>query len=95
MRPNCDLAVYINVPKALAGKQKSRRIFILLVCHLGLPFICSFLLDGIEFYQSENKVLLTPGDAEGVLGPQYFLRAQRLKPSCEFPKQLIHLDRCK
>ncbi|XP_053487031.1 tRNA 2'-phosphotransferase 1 [Ictalurus furcatus] len=55
MRHNCDLAVYINVHKALA--------------------------DGIEFYWSENKVLLTPGDADGVLGPQYFLRAQRLKPS--------------
>ncbi|XP_062856739.1 tRNA 2'-phosphotransferase 1 [Trichomycterus rosablanca] len=58
MRQNCDLAVYINVPKALA--------------------------DGIKFYWSENKVLLTPGDAEGFLAPQYFSRAQRLKPSsCE------------
>ncbi|KAB5571422.1 hypothetical protein PHYPO_G00224800 [Pangasianodon hypophthalmus] len=58
MRHNCDLAVYINVPKAIA--------------------------DGIEFYWSENKVLLTPGDADGVLAPQYFSRAQRLKPSaCE------------
>ncbi|XP_053361686.1 tRNA 2'-phosphotransferase 1 [Clarias gariepinus] len=55
MRHNCDLAVYINVPKALA--------------------------DGIQFYWSENKVLLTPGDTDGVLSPRYFLRAQRLKPS--------------
>ncbi|KAI4904172.1 hypothetical protein NFI96_013828 [Prochilodus magdalenae] len=58
MRQNCDLAVYIDVPKALS--------------------------DGIEFYWSENGVLLTPGDAEGLLAPQYFSRAQRLKPtSCE------------
>ncbi|KAG7329352.1 hypothetical protein KOW79_007526 [Hemibagrus wyckioides] len=58
MRHNCDLAVYINVPKALA--------------------------DGIQFYWSENKVLLTPGDADGLLAPRYFLRAQRLTPAtCE------------
>ncbi|KAK3535865.1 hypothetical protein QTP70_021164 [Hemibagrus guttatus] len=58
MRHNCDLAVYINVPKALA--------------------------DGIQFYWSENKVLLTPGDSDGLLAPRYFLRAQSLKPAiCE------------
>ncbi|KAF7707497.1 tRNA 2'-phosphotransferase 1 [Silurus meridionalis] len=58
MRYNCDLAVYVNVRKALA--------------------------DGIEFYWSENKVLLTPGDADGVLAPRYFSRAKRLLPSpCE------------
>ncbi|XP_026991219.1 tRNA 2'-phosphotransferase 1 isoform X2 [Tachysurus fulvidraco] len=55
MRPKCELAVYINVPKAIA--------------------------DGIKFFWSENRVLLTPGDADGVLPPRYFLRAQRLKPS--------------
>ncbi|XP_026080921.1 tRNA 2'-phosphotransferase 1-like isoform X2 [Carassius auratus] len=33
---------------------------------------------------SENGVLLTPGDAAGMLLPCYFSRAQRLKPSpCE------------
>uniref|UniRef100_A0A8C1TMJ6 tRNA phosphotransferase 1 n=1 Tax=Cyprinus carpio TaxID=7962 RepID=A0A8C1TMJ6_CYPCA len=33
---------------------------------------------------SENGVLLTPGDAAGMLPPCYFYRAQRLKPSsCE------------
>ncbi|XP_072518980.1 tRNA 2'-phosphotransferase 1 isoform X1 [Salminus brasiliensis] len=62
MRQNCDLAVYINVPKALS--------------------------DGIEFYWSENGVLLTSGDTEGRLAPQYFSRAQRLRPSpCELELQ--------
>ncbi|XP_059378363.1 tRNA 2'-phosphotransferase 1 isoform X2 [Carassius carassius] len=58
MRPSCDLAVYIDVAKAIS--------------------------DGIQFFWSENGVLLTPGDAAGMLLPCYFSRARRLKPSpCE------------
>ncbi|XP_052430456.1 tRNA 2'-phosphotransferase 1 [Carassius gibelio] len=58
MRPSCDLAVYIDVAKAMK--------------------------DGIQFFWSDNGVLLTPGDAAGMLAPRYFSRAQRLKPSpCE------------
>ncbi|XP_038142526.1 tRNA 2'-phosphotransferase 1 isoform X2 [Cyprinodon tularosa] len=55
MRKNCDLAVFIDVPRALA--------------------------DGIEFFWSENNVLLTPGDSEGKLLPKYFTRALRLRPT--------------
>ncbi|XP_051276980.1 tRNA 2'-phosphotransferase 1 isoform X2 [Dicentrarchus labrax] len=55
MRKDCDLAVYIDVPKALA--------------------------DGIEFFWSENGVLLTAGNAEGKLLPKYFSRALRLRPT--------------
>ncbi|XP_034545873.1 LOW QUALITY PROTEIN: tRNA 2'-phosphotransferase 1 [Notolabrus celidotus] len=55
MRKDCDLAVYIDVPKALA--------------------------DGIEFFWSENGVLLTAGNTEGKLLPKYFSRALRLRPS--------------
>ncbi|XP_058505319.1 tRNA 2'-phosphotransferase 1 [Solea solea] len=55
MRKDCDLAVFIDVPKALA--------------------------DGIEFFRSENDVLLTAGDAEGKLLPKYFSRALRLRPT--------------
>ncbi|XP_039975561.1 tRNA 2'-phosphotransferase 1 isoform X2 [Xiphias gladius] len=55
MRKDCDLAVFIDVPKALA--------------------------DGIEFFWSENGVLLTAGDAEGKLLPKYFSRALRLRPT--------------
>uniref|UniRef100_A0A8C1KDB7 2'-phosphotransferase n=1 Tax=Cyprinus carpio TaxID=7962 RepID=A0A8C1KDB7_CYPCA len=37
-----------------------------------------------SIFWSENGVLLTPGDAAGMLPPCYFYRAQRLKPSpCE------------
>ncbi|XP_040903546.1 tRNA 2'-phosphotransferase 1 [Toxotes jaculatrix] len=55
MRKDCDLAVFIDVHKALA--------------------------DGIEFFWSENGVLLTAGDAEGKLLPKYFSRALRLRPT--------------
>ncbi|XP_056106212.1 tRNA 2'-phosphotransferase 1 [Rhinichthys klamathensis goyatoka] len=58
MRQSCDLAVYIDVAKAMS--------------------------DGIEFFWSENGVLLTTGDAAGFLAPRYFSRVQSLKPSpCE------------
>lgn len=55
MRGNCDLAIFINVPKALT--------------------------DGVQFFWSENGVLLTPGDAEGKLLPKYFSQAIQLKPT--------------
>ncbi|XP_031718417.1 tRNA 2'-phosphotransferase 1 isoform X2 [Anarrhichthys ocellatus] len=55
MRKDCDLAVYIDVSKALA--------------------------DGIEFFWSDNGVLMTAGDAEGKLLPKYFSRALKLRPT--------------
>lgn len=55
MRRDCDLAVFIDVPGALA--------------------------DGMEFFWSENGVLLTPGDGEGRILPKYFSRALRLRPT--------------
>ncbi|CAF90715.1 unnamed protein product [Tetraodon nigroviridis] len=55
MRKDCDLAVFVDVPKALA--------------------------DGLEFFWSENGVLLTAGNTEGMLPPKYFSRALRLKPT--------------
>ncbi|CAL8264247.1 unnamed protein product [Lota lota] len=55
MRANCDLALFIDVPKALN--------------------------DGIQFFWSENGVLLTPGDTEGRLLPKYFSQALQLRPT--------------
>ncbi|XP_074860965.1 tRNA 2'-phosphotransferase 1 isoform X2 [Carettochelys insculpta] len=38
------------------------------------------LEDGILFYRSANGVILTPGDAEGLLPPQYFQKVLQLQP---------------
>uniref|UniRef100_A0A3B4YBE8 2'-phosphotransferase n=1 Tax=Seriola lalandi dorsalis TaxID=1841481 RepID=A0A3B4YBE8_SERLL len=62
MRKDCDLAVFIDVPKALA--------------------------EGIEFFWSENGVLLTAGNTEGKLLPKYFSR-QHLILKCD----IYRLDR--
>lgn len=55
MRKDCDLAIFIDVIKALS--------------------------DGIQFFWSDNGVLLTTGDTEGKLLPKYFSRALRLRPT--------------
>ncbi|XP_007943023.1 tRNA 2'-phosphotransferase 1 [Orycteropus afer afer] len=55
MRPNCEVAVFINGPLALG--------------------------DGIPFFRSANGVILTPGNADGVLLPKYFREALQLRPT--------------
>lgn len=45
--------------------------------------------DGIEFFWSENGVLLTAGDTEGKLLPKYFSQALKLKPTS---KKDNHVD---
>ncbi|XP_063801013.1 tRNA 2'-phosphotransferase 1 [Pseudophryne corroboree] len=54
MRRDCEVAIYIDLPKAMA--------------------------DQIPFFWSANHVLLTPGNADGVLLPKYFLQALQLRP---------------
>ncbi|KAJ0002892.1 hypothetical protein NQD34_008041, partial [Periophthalmus magnuspinnatus] len=48
-----------------------------------LPSCMSFVFvaDGIQFFWSDNGVLLTPGDTDGKLLPKYFSRALRLRPT--------------
>ncbi|XP_059574515.1 tRNA 2'-phosphotransferase 1 isoform X1 [Alligator mississippiensis] len=44
------------------------------------------LADGIRFFRAANGVVLTPGDAHGVLPPRYILCALQLRPSrCLLP----------
>ncbi|KAG9475453.1 hypothetical protein GDO78_003718 [Eleutherodactylus coqui] len=38
------------------------------------------IADQIPFFWSANRVLLTPGNADGVLLPKYFLKALQLRP---------------
>ncbi|KAE8607451.1 hypothetical protein XENTR_v10011191 [Xenopus tropicalis] len=40
--------------------------------------------DGLLFFWSSNRVLLTPGNADGLLLPKYFLRALQLRPQSKF-----------
>ncbi|XP_016853188.1 tRNA 2'-phosphotransferase 1 isoform X2 [Anolis carolinensis] len=54
MRNNCEVAIVIDIAKALA--------------------------DGIPFFRSANGVILTPGDAQGLLLPCYFREALQLRP---------------
>ncbi|KAM3825016.1 tRNA 2'-phosphotransferase 1 isoform 1-T1 [Vipera latastei] len=54
MRNSSEVAIIIDIPKALA--------------------------DGITFFRSANGVVLTPGNADGVLLPRYFCRAVQLQP---------------
>lgn len=55
LRPNCEVALFIDGPLALA--------------------------DGILFFRSTNGVILTPGNAEGLLAPKYFKEALQLRPT--------------
>ncbi|XP_060014818.1 tRNA 2'-phosphotransferase 1 isoform X2 [Lagenorhynchus albirostris] len=45
---------------------------------LGDPGVIS---DGIPFFRSANGVILTPGNADGVLPPKYFKEALQLRPT--------------
>ncbi|KAJ8405184.1 hypothetical protein AAFF_G00321750 [Aldrovandia affinis] len=61
----------------ISGMRKNCDLVIYIDLHKAMT-------DGIPFYWSENRVLLTPGDSEGALAPRYFTRALKLKPpQCE------------
>ncbi|XP_075043784.1 tRNA 2'-phosphotransferase 1 isoform X2 [Mixophyes fleayi] len=62
MRKDCEVAIFIDLPKAIA--------------------------DDILFFWSANQVLLTPGNADGVLLPKYFLQVLQLRPQ----RRLLQLE---
>ncbi|KAM9080350.1 tRNA 2'-phosphotransferase 1 isoform 2-T2 [Megaptera novaeangliae] len=47
----------------------------------GLPGDPGVVSDGIPFFRSANGVILTPGNADGVLPPKYFKEALQLRPT--------------
>lgn len=51
----------------ISGIRKNCQIYI----YINLPLA---LHDGIPFYKSSNDVILSPGNQDGVLPPQYFLK---------------------
>ncbi|KAL5463742.1 hypothetical protein EMCRGX_G032669 [Ephydatia muelleri] len=46
MRSSCEILIFIDLPKALAG--------------------------GLKFFRSANNVILSPGNHEGIIPPEYF-----------------------
>lgn len=44
-------------------------------------FFNDFFSDGIKFFLSSNKVILSEGDHEGAIHPKYFQRVMQIRPS--------------
>lgn len=58
-------------PSVISGLRKNVDIHIF----IDLP---KALNDGIKFYESENGVILTPGNHNGYLEPKYFLKVLKV-----------------
>ena len=71
MRSSCEVLISIDTAKALAGMHEQ-----CLVCpyHHKVPCV-----GGIQFFKSANNVILSPGNEEGFIRPEYFKTAIRLK----------------
>jgi 2'-phosphotransferase len=54
----------------ISGSRKNAQVFIYVD-------LARALADGIQFYKSANGVILSPGNANGVLEPKYFLRIDK------------------
>jgi 2'-phosphotransferase len=78
MRRNCEVAVFIDVPKALKGFDLFSFFITTKTCTL--TFLSNHI-DGIKLFRSANNVILSPGDSEGFIKPKYFIRVVDLKKS--------------
>ncbi|XP_044879857.1 tRNA 2'-phosphotransferase 1 isoform X2 [Mauremys mutica] len=78
MRQDCDVAIVIDGPQALAAGKYAQ--WSGMGSELLQRILSWVLADGIQFYRSANGVILTPGDAEGLLPPRYFQRVLQLRP---------------
>lgn len=82
MRPNCEVAVFIDGPRALAGEPGHSTDCPRASERAGVPNL-ALSADGIPFFRSANGVILTPGNADGFLLPKYFKEALQLRPTRE------------
>nr|XP_019573429.1 PREDICTED: tRNA 2'-phosphotransferase 1 isoform X3 [Rhinolophus sinicus] len=80
MRPNCEVAVFINGPLALAGESGHSRDCPRPAERAQVTSL-ALSTDGIPFFRSANGVILTPGNADGFLLPKYFKEALQLRPT--------------
>lgn len=53
----------------ISGMRNSSKVFIYIDIEAALK-------DGIQFFLSENGVILSPGDSSGVIAPKYFLKVE-------------------
>ena len=60
----------------ISGMRSSAQVFI----HVDVEKAMS---EGIKFYKSANNVILSPGDAGGVILPQYFKSVKNMKNNQE------------
>lgn len=82
MRPNCEVAVFIDGPRALAGEPGHSTDCPRASERAEVPNL-ALSADGIPFFRSANGVILTPGNADGFLLPKYFKEALQLLPTRE------------
>lgn len=68
-----------DVESIISGIRKNAEVFIYINLNLALS-------DGLKFYMSVNKVILSPGDDIGYIKPKYFLKV------CDVSGQILNLD---
>lgn len=95
MRSSCQVLIFINLKKALEGNSyiENRCVTVMslflsmfwkcvkvpgVFCPMIPPFIYSSI-DGIQFFRSANDVILSPGNENGIILPQYFQKITESK----------------
>lgn len=58
----------LNEPGVISGVRRDVNLYIYIDLKKALG-------DGIKFFESDNGVILTPGNDRGYLEPKYFLKA--------------------
>ncbi len=72
MRSNSHVLVFIDLSKALDGITVNQLT-------LGVSHIFIYIIvDGLQFFRSANDVILSPGNKDGLILPQYFKKVTEL-----------------
>ncbi|KAG9284402.1 hypothetical protein G9A89_023659 [Geosiphon pyriformis] len=74
VRANCDLFIIVDLEKAIAGKVD----FIFILNNNNRLYLIKkniFVIDGIEFFESANGVILSKG-IDGILSTKYFKKVE-------------------
>lgn len=78
MRSNCDIFIYLNVEKMLAGKFFFQFLSLDSVGRLiSFKSIFYCFIDSVPLFTSSNNVVLTSGVEGGILPAKYFKKVVR------------------